>query len=223
MKSVYSVLALPATKATSELKSGGKLSLTAGRPQPPYDPRLSDFQLKLKLLESKGLLYEDDKPILSELLAQNNIEKEAREYFDDMGVELTVSKDVLPLLYYLINTGGDWRSALGNLPPVDVVNIMKSPLMNQDLFDIFYEFYTVNNVKVAIEELDEVADEFGFDKPVIIIDDFDTAFLPVILNTPVRDLPNLSKSSNRFANLLRNGLPHEEGPPIYSKCFIGKI
>lgn len=200
MNSIYSVLSLPIVKVVDKLEKFNS-----------YNPALSNFSIKLELLKiynENGLLYEFDKKlfkVLEEFFSLPGVDKYAKEYFDELGIKLTIDNDILPLLYYLLieDEGSSWRIVLGNLSPSDVVILMKSPVMNQDLFNIFYDYFAVHNVKVAIEELNEIADEFGFERPEDKVDQFDTIFLPVVLNTHVRSLPDLANSSSRFSNLLR--------------------
>lgn len=198
MKSVYSILSASPRVVASELQALVN-----------FDPRKTDYELKLELidlyLQNQSLYTEDEKLLnagLLDFLQERNALNNARNFFEELGIDnLGISPDILPLFRYLVESGDSnaWRIVLFNIDSDTVVKLVESPIMYQELFEVFYQFFIDRNNDVAVGILEKIASEYGYELPeTIIVGIPDDVLLQIVLNTKISTLPNLAKSSIRY-------------------------
>ena len=113
---------------------------------PDIQPRDSIFSAKLKLLYgylSSHQLYRDSEEILNDeifkdiaLYSKNPVEQ-STEFLAEVGAgDLVLERDLYPLLQYTLIKDEEltWRYFISNLAPKNLVSLISSSLMHQELF-----------------------------------------------------------------------------------------
>lgn len=126
------------------------------------------------------------------------------KFFAKHGITINVNYDVLPYIQYVTGSIDIWRSGVYDFDTSVILQIVNTPLMTQELFNIVVDYYGERDDTLTLSSLRTIASNKGWEFEIMYDVQEDTVAKNIIISLPVRDAQQLSTVSWRYCRLLKD-------------------